>query len=76
MHRARYPGAALYRRFVSLLPVPQTTPLECPLIHVSSLVFLLNPCRPCHKVAGTLDEAGDPRLWFRVAGRLSTVPPY
>ena len=25
-------------------------------------------------VSGTLDEAGDPRLWFRVARRLSTGP--
>jgi hypothetical protein len=28
------------------------------------------------QVSGTLDEAGDPRLWFRIAGRLSTAPPY
>ena len=28
------------------------------------------------QVSGTLDEAGDHLLWFRVAGRLSTVPPH
>ena len=27
-------------------------------------------------VSGTLDEAGDHRLWFRVAGRPSTGPPH
>jgi hypothetical protein len=76
MHRARYPGAALYRRFVSLLPVPQTTPLEYPLIQVSSLVFIAQSIPSAPQVSGRLDEAGDPRLWFRVAGRLSTVPLY
>src|SRR5918995_6782644 len=30
---------------------------------------------PPPQVSGTLDEAGDPLLWFRVAGRLSTGPP-
>src|SRR5215211_6460974 len=28
------------------------------------------------QASGTLDEPGDPRLWFRVAGRLSTGPPH
>ena len=46
------------------------------MIQVSSLVFIAQSVPSLPQVSGTLDEAGDPRLWFRVAGRLSTVPPY
>ena len=59
---------------ISLLQVPQTTPLECHMIQVSSLVFIAQSIPSPPQVAGTLDETGDPRLWFRVAGRLSTGP--
>jgi Amidase len=76
MHRARYPGVALYRRLVSLLPVPHTIPLKCPLIQDSSLVFIAQSIPSPPQGSGTLDEAGDPQLWFRVAGRLSTGLPH
>jgi hypothetical protein len=46
------------------------------LIHVSSLVFIASSVPSQPQVSGTLDEAGDPRLWFRVAGRLSTGPQH
>jgi hypothetical protein len=76
MYGARYPGVALYRVFVSLLPVPHTIPLECPMIQVSSLVYIAQSVPSLPQGSGTLDEAGGPRLWFRVARRLSIGPPH
>ncbi|HSK85052.1 MAG TPA: amidase family protein, partial [Rubrobacter sp.] len=46
------------------------------MIQVSTLVFIAQSIPPPPQVSGTLDEAGDPRLWFRIAGRLSTGPPH
>jgi hypothetical protein len=67
MHRARYPGVALYHRFVSLLPVPQTTPLECPIIQVS-LVFIANPYHPRRKSPAGLTKPVIPDYGFALAG--------
>jgi hypothetical protein len=74
LYRARYQGVAVYRASVSLLPFSPTT--QCSMIQASSLVFIARPCPPLARVSGTLDEAGDPRLWLCVAGRLSVTPPH
>jgi hypothetical protein len=41
-----------------------------------SLVLIAQSIPSPPKGYGTLDEAGDPRLWFRVTGRPSTGPPH
>ena len=46
------------------------------MMQVSSLVLIAQSIPSPPKGSGTLDEAGDPRLWFRVAGRPSTGPPH